>query len=118
METDKVYRVQNSSGGGCYANCGHQGELVRMRIRHDKDTENHPTPSNDGATKWRPNCLHGFESLESLRKWFSDAEIELLESHGFYVCELRNVQMVQCLRHQVLFRRTKETSTKILEAVK
>lgn len=118
MKTNKVYRVQNCDGGGCYTDSDFSDELNEMTAKHDEDTENHPAPGNDGETKWDFECLHGFESLESLCKWFSDTELQLLEGHGFYVCELRNVRIIEYLQHQVLFKRTKKTGIKILEVVK
>lgn len=106
-----IYRIQNKNGDGCYRSPCISLDMQAMVDRHEHDMAAHPNPFNDsdGQFTMKDGHLCGFESAESLHKWFSEGEIKMLAEAGFFIYGLRGVKVVEKLPHQLVFKKTRRT---------
>jgi len=101
-----ILRVQNSNGDGPYRSFCDCPELKDMLDRHNLTEEEHPTPPDDGFYGSRNDSFyHGFADMDQLQSWFTDGELDILDKNGYEVVTLHDVDMVETLDHQVIFRR-------------
>ncbi len=98
-----VYRIQNENGKGPYRGLYNMPiELYDILNEHHRPI--HPKPMDDGYDYMlEENMLCGFESMDSLHKWFSKYELKLLRQSGFEIYTLDNIEIVAILSRQVIF---------------
>jgi len=102
----KVWRVENAFGAGPYG--FPSGPAVWAENPDDHENmRTHPTPSYDNMVDWeihpdRDAYLFGFASLEDLRNWFSDTDLDRLYDLGFSIVQ-RETSDVLYGGHQVAF---------------
>ena len=122
MELGTVYRVQGQDGTGPYG----PDEVpavsdITDRHRAESGLVVHPGPARDGMTvvpdgggNWDNDYRCGFDSLDQLRDWFSDKEIDTLLISGFDVVKISGVKIIQKLGKQVIFTHFNNSEKKFL----
>lgn len=104
-----VYRIEDKDGGGPYI--GRVSSYEWITSSHDGRT--HPNLSEDGFKDRYSNYkkyVCGFDSMKSLRMWFSKDELINLGKLGFVInkYKVKNI-LTGNSGKQIMFRRTKKS---------
>lgn len=115
-----IYRIEHTKGPGPYRYSG-VPDIVKATLERHNDRRSSPTPANDrvmtkkyyGHPEWADNELgrddrrklrYGFESLESLLKWFTASDLRVLSENGFIIATYRvKDKHVFKYKHQCVF---------------
>lgn len=80
----EIFRVQNIDGDGPY----NQAEALKLSS-HNGDVDEHPTPIYDVGRRMSDVEKCGFINLDDLFKWFTDEQIDLMETKGFHIIQTK-----------------------------
>lgn len=104
-----IVRVEHSETGvGPYRDNYHGTKaaiyLNDMVNRHCKPSK-HPSPHDDTGINRSPKSgeFCGFKDLKQLHQWFTDDEIIIMESFGYKITTIENVEIIVEGEKQILY---------------